>query len=349
MRPESLVRNPHSAMLTDSFSRPLRDLRISVTDRCNFRCPFCMPTDIFGDTYHFVPKGEVLTFEEIVRLAGIFVKLGVHKIRLTGGEPLLRNRLEVLVSQLAAVEGINDIALTTNGFLLAEKAKALKKAGLKRVTVSLHSLDDEVFARMNGRDFNTKKVLEGIDKAAAVGLTPIKINVVVQRGVNEHTIVELAKFFKATGYIVRFIEYMDVGNANAWKMAHVVPAEDIVKMIDAEMPLEPIERNYGSEVALRYRFRDGGGEIGIIASVTKPFCGDCVRARLSAEGKIYTCLFATAGYDLKTPLRNGASDGEIEEKLRNVWTLRSDRYSELRTAETTSTEAKKVEMFQIGG
>jgi cyclic pyranopterin phosphate synthase len=336
-------------MLVDSFSRPLRDLRISVTDRCNFRCPFCMPTDIFGESYHFVSRAEVLTFEEIVRLARIFAKLGVHKIRLTGGEPLLRNRLEVLVSQLAALEGLEDVALTTNGFLLAEKVGALKQAGLKRVTVSLHSLDDDVFAKMNGRDFSTRKVLEGIDKAAEVGLTPIKINVVVQRGVNEHTIVELAEYFKRLGHIVRFIEYMDVGNVNGWKMEHVVSAEEIVRMIDAEMPLELIERNYGSEVALRYRYRDGDGEIGIIASVTKPFCGDCSRIRLSAEGRIYTCLFATAGHDLKTPLRNGASDKEIEQRLRNVWTLRSDRYSELRTGETTNTEAKKVEMFQVGG
>lgn len=308
-----------------------------------------MPTDIFGETYHFVPRDEVLSFEEIVRLARIFVKLGVHKIRITGGEPLLRNRLDLLVSQLSALEGIEDNALTTNGFLLAEKAAALKEAGLKRVTVSLHSLDDEVFAKMNGRDFNTKKVLEGIEEAATLGLTPIKINVVVQRGVNEHTIVELAKHFREVGHIVRFIEYMDVGSVNGWKMEHVVPAEEIVRMIDAEMPLEPVERRYGSEVALRYRYKDGSGEIGIIASVTKPFCGDCVRVRLSAEGKIYTCLFSTAGHDLKIPLRNGASDEEIEEKLRNIWSHRSDRYSELRTAETTNADAKRVEMFQVGG
>jgi cyclic pyranopterin phosphate synthase len=336
-------------MLVDTFSRPLRDLRISVTDRCNFRCPFCMPGDIYGEEYHFVPREEVLTFEEIVRLARISVKLGVHKIRLTGGEPLLRNRLELLVSQLAALEGIDDIALTTNGFLLAQKARALKEAGLKRVTVSLHSLDDEVFAKMNGRDFSTKKVMEGIDRAAEVGLTPIKINVVVQRGVNEHTIVELAKNFKELGHIVRFIEYMDVGNVNGWKMEHVIPADEIVKMIDTEMPLEPIARNYGSEVALRYRYKDGRGEVGIIASVTKPFCGDCSRTRLSAEGKIYTCLFATEGHDLKTLLRNGASDEEIEQKLRNIWTTRSDRYSELRAVETMNTDAKKVEMYQVGG
>jgi len=241
-----------------------------------------MPTDIFGESYHFVAKEEVLSFEEIVRLARIFVELGVHKIRLTGGEPLLRNRLERLVSQLAALEGIDDIALTTNGFLLAEKAEVLKEAGLDRVTVSLHSLDDEVFAKMNGQGFSTKRVLEGIDKASEVGLTPIKINVVVQRGVNEHTIVELAKCFKEVGHIVRFIEYMDVGNLNGWKMEHVVPAEKIVEMINAELPLEPIERNYQNEVALRYRYKDGSGEIGIIASVTKPFCGDCARVRLSA-------------------------------------------------------------------
>jgi cyclic pyranopterin phosphate synthase len=308
-----------------------------------------MPTDIFGESYHFVAKEEVLSFEEIVRLARIFVELGVHKIRLTGGEPLLRNRLERLVSQLAALEGIDDIALTTNGFLLAEKAEVLKEAGLDRVTVSLHSLDDEVFAKMNGQGFSTKRVLEGIDKASEVGLTPIKINVVVQRGVNEHTIVELAKCFKEVGHIVRFIEYMDVGNLNGWKMEHVVPAEKIVEMINAELPLEPIERNYQNEVALRYRYKDGSGEIGIIASVTKPFCGDCARVRLSAEGKVYTCLFATSGHDLKTPLRNGASDEEIEQKLRSVWTTRSDRYSELRAVETMNTDAKKVEMYQVGG
>jgi cyclic pyranopterin phosphate synthase len=233
--------------------------------------------------------------------------------------------------------------------LLAEKAAALKEAGLKRVTVSLHSLDDEVFAKMNGRDFSTKKVLEGIEEASAVGLTPININVVVRRGVNEHTIVELAKFFKTKGLIVRFIEYMDVGNVNGWKMEHVVPADEIVKMIDTAMPLEPIARNNGSEVALRYRYKDGGGEIGIIASVTKPFCGDCVRVRLSAEGKVYTCLFAIAGHDLNAPIRNGASDEEIEEKLRNVWRHRSDRYSELRAADSTNADVKKVEMFQVGG
>ncbi|MEK6572665.1 MAG: GTP 3',8-cyclase MoaA, partial [Bacteroidota bacterium] len=341
---------PNSQQFVDALGRPLRDLRISVTDRCNFRCPFCMPSDIFGETYHFVPRGEVLSFEEIVRLARIFVKLGVHKIRLTGGEPLLRNRLELLVPQLVAIEGIDDVALTTNGFLLAEKAGALKDAGLRRVTVSLHSLNDEVFAKMNGQGYSTKRVLDGIQKAAEVGITPIKINVVVQRGVNDHTTVELARYFKSLGHTVRFIEYMDVGNLNGWRMEHVVPADEIVKMIDAELPLEPIERNYNSEVALRYRYKDGGGEIGIIASVTKPFCGDCSRIRLSAEGKIYTCLFATIGHDIRAPLRSGASDEEIEELLTKIWTPRTDRYSELRTAETPlESKRKKVEMFQVGG
>ena len=337
-------------MLVDSFSRPIRDLRISVTDRCNFRCPFCMPGDLYGREYQFLPKEEILTFEEFVRLARVFVNLGVHKIRLTGGEPLLRRNLEFLIAQLVRIDGIEDIALTTNGFLLAEKAQVLKDAGLNRVTVSLHSLDDDVFAKMNGQGFSTKRVLEGIEKATEVGLTPIKINVVVQRGVNDHTIVELARFFKDTGHIVRFIEYMDVGNLNGWKMEHVVPADEIVKMIDAELPLERIERNYQSEVALRYRYRDGTGEIGIIASVTKPFCGDCARVRLSAEGKVYTCLFSNLGHDLKTPLRNGATDSEIEEIIRGIWTRRTDRYSEERAEILAAgTQTRKVEMYQVGG
>jgi len=308
-----------------------------------------MPSDLFSQTFHFVPREEVLSFEEIVRLVRIFVKLGVRKIRLTGGEPLLRHKLEVLVAQLSKIEGIEDLALTTNGFLLAEKAAAFRQTGLRRVTVSLHSLDDEVFARMNGVGFSTARVLEGIHKAAEVGLTPVKINVVVQRGVNDHTIVDLARYFKPLGHIVRFIEYMDVGNLNGWRMEHVVPADEIVRMIDTEMPLEPLERSYESEVALRYRYKDGGGEIGIIASVTKPFCGDCSRIRLSAEGKVYTCLFATEGHDLKTPLRSGASDEEIERILTNIWLRRSDRYSELRTAETAAAQGRKVEMFQVGG
>jgi cyclic pyranopterin phosphate synthase len=337
-------------MLTDSFGRPLRDLRISVTDRCNFRCPFCMPGDIFGEAYHFIPRAEVLTFEEIVRLARIFLKLGVRKIRLTGGEPLLRNELELLVADLAELEGVEDIALTTNGFLLAEKAPSLKKAGLHRVTVSLHSIDDNIFGKMNGRGFSTKKVLEGIEEAEEVGLTPIKINVVVQRGVNEHAIVELARYFRERGHIVRFIEYMDVGNLNGWRMEHVVPADEIVRTINATMPLEPLERNYQSEVSLRYRHKDGNGEVGVIASVTEPFCGDCSRIRLSAEGKVYTCLFANSGHDLRSPLRSGASDEQLEESIRAIWTVRSDRYSELRRNQPAlEQQTKKVEMFEVGG
>jgi cyclic pyranopterin phosphate synthase len=337
-------------MLADSFGRPLRDLRISVTDRCNFRCPFCMPGDVFGEEYHFIPRAEVLTFEEIVRLARVFSKLGVRKIRLTGGEPLLRKELEVLVADLAGLKGIEDIALTTNGLLLAEKATALKKAGLHRVTVSLHSIDADIFGKMNGRGFSTKRVLEGIEKAQEVGLTPIKINVVVQRGVNEHTIVELARYFRERGHIVRFIEYMDVGNLNGWRMEHVVSADEIVRTINAEMPLESLERNYQSEVSLRYRYKDGNGEIGVIASVTEPFCGNCSRVRLSAEGKLYTCLFANIGHDLRGPLRAGASDGQLEEIIRATWAVRSDRYSELRRTQTTlEQQAKKVEMFEVGG
>jgi cyclic pyranopterin phosphate synthase len=309
-----------------------------------------MPSDIFGEEYHFVPRAEVLTFEEIVRLARIFTKLGVCKIRLTGGEPLLRNELEILVEELARLESIEDIALTTNGFLLGEKAAALKKAGLHRVTVSLHSLDDDIFGKMNGRAFSTKKVLKGIEKAEEVGLTPIKINVVVQRGVNERAIVELARYFRERGHILRFIEYMDVGNLNGWKMDHVVPADEIVRTIDAEMPLESLERNYQSEVSLRYRYRDGTGQIGIIASVTQPFCGNCSRVRLSAEGKIYTCLFANSGHDLRGPLRSGASDEQLEGIIRAIWAARSDRYSELRATQTSlEGQTKKVEMFEVGG
>jgi cyclic pyranopterin phosphate synthase len=309
-----------------------------------------MPGDVFGEEYHFVPRAEVLTFEEIVRVARIFIKLGVRKIRLTGGEPLLRKELEVLVADLAGLEGVEDIALTTNGLLLAEKAMALKKAGLHRVTVSLHSIDEDIFGKMNGRGFGTKKVLEGIEKAKEVGLTPIKINVVVQRGVNEHAIVEVARYFRERGHIVRFIEYMDVGNLNGWRMEQVVPADEIVRTINATMPLEPLERNYQSEVSLRYHYKDGRGEIGIIASVTEPFCGDCSRIRLSTEGKVYTCLFANSGHELRGLLRSGASDEQLEGIIRTIWTVRSDRYSEVRRTQTAlEQQAKKVEMFQVGG
>ena len=279
-------------MISDAFGRPLRDLRISVTDRCNFRCPYCMPAEIFGEAYKFLPKNEILTFEEIARLARLFVDAGVNKLRITGGEPLLRVDLPDLISQLAAVPGAEDITLTTNGYLLAQQAKQLSDAGLDRITVSLDSLDDEVFKQMNGRGFGTRRVLDGIKKASEAGLSPIKVNAVVQKGVNDHTVVDLARHFKGSGHIVRFIEYMDVGNRNGWKLDEVVSAAEIVALIDAEMPLEPAEPNYAGEVAARWRYRDGDGEIGVIASVTQPFCGNCTRARLSTDGKLYTCLFA---------------------------------------------------------
>jgi GTP 3',8-cyclase len=336
-------------MITDRFRRPLRDLRISVTDRCNFRCTYCMPADIYGENYRFLPREELLTYEEITRVARVFVRLGVVKLRLTGGEPLLREDLETLVAMLAQIDGVEDIALTTNAFLLPKKAGLLKDAGLKRVTVSLDTLDDEIFRRMNGGRAGVAKVLEGIEAAEQVGLTPVKINTVVQRGVNEHTLVELARFCKERGYIARFIEFMDVGNLNGWRMDHVVPGAEIVRMIDAELPLEPLESNYRGEVAKRYRYRDGGGEIGLITSVTQPFCGDCNRLRLSAEGSMYTCLFAAAGHDLRGPLRAGADDDELEAIIRRMWGVREDRYSELRSEMTDDQRVKKVEMYHIGG
>ncbi len=336
--------------IRDKFGRPVRDLRISVTDRCNFRCPYCMPAEIYGERYEFLPKPELLTFEEIARLARLFVQLGVSKIRLTGGEPLIRTDLHHLVMLLTEIDGIEDLTLTTNGYLLAQNAQALKDAGLQRITVSLDSLDEEVFKAMNGRGYAVKRVQDGIEKAEEVGLAPIKINAVVQRGVNDHTIVDLARRFKGTGHIVRFIEYMDVGNLNGWKMDQVVSAEEIAEMINAEMPLEAIEANYKGEVAVRYRYVDGTGEIGIIASVTKPFCGDCTRARLSTDGKLYTCLFASHGTDLRGPMRAGMSDDELLELISGVWSRREDRYSELRTIATSpENRPKKVEMYQIGG
>ena len=334
----------------DRFLRPMRDLRVSVTDRCNFRCPYCMPAEIYGAKYHFLPKLELLTFEETARLVRVFVELGVTKVRLTGGEPLVRAELEHLVALVAPIEGIQDLTLTTNGYLLASKAQALKDAGLERITVSLDSLNDEVFRQMNGRNYGTERVLQGIQKAEEVGLHPIKINCVVQKGVNDHTIVDLARHFKGTGHIVRFIEYMDVGNINGWEMEQVVRADEIFSIVDGEMPLEPMEENYGGEVARRYRYRDGEGEIGIIASVTKPFCGDCTRARLSTDGKLYTCLFASQGKDLRGPMRSGASDAELKELVASTWGLRVDRYSEERTElMMVGARPRKIEMYQIGG
>lgn len=336
------------SFVNDTFGRPLESLRISVTDRCNFRCTYCMPAEVYGQRYHFLPKPEILTFREIERLTRLFVSLGVNKVRLTGGEPLLRHRVEDLIERLSKIEGLDDLSLTTNGFLLAQKAQSLKDAGLKRITVSLDSLDDEVFGKMNGRGFGVSRILEGIRKADEVGFAPIKINVVVQRGVNDHTIVELARYCKDAGHIVRFIEYMDVGSLNGWKMDAVVTANEIVEKISAEMPLVPIEANYRGEVAYRYRYMDGKGEIGIIASVTKPFCADCNRARLSTEGKLFACLFAEQGCDLKTPLREGASDEELVSLIRGAWTIRTDRYSAERTANTQSGR-RKIEMYHIGG
>jgi len=331
--------------LTDTLGRPLRDLRISVTDRCNFRCVYCMPKEVFGRDHRFLPRRELLTFEEIERAASVFVALGVHKLRITGGEPLLRRDLEILIGRLAAL-GDLDVTLTTNGALLASKAKALAKAGLSRVTVSLDSLDDEVFRAMNDVDFPVARVLAGIDAAAGAGL-PVKVNVVVKRGLNEGSVLEIARRFRGTGHAVRFIEFMDVGATNGWRMDDVVPAAEIVATIGAEFPLEPVEAAYRGEVAQRYRYRDGAGEVGVIASVTQPFCGDCTRARLSADGKVYTCLFAVRGHDLRAILRSGASDEELDAAIRAIWERRSDRYSELRAEETSS--LRKVEMSYIGG
>lgn len=336
-----------SAMnVTDSFGRPLRDLRISVTDRCNFRCTYCMPKEVFGRDYPFLDRAELLTFEEIVRLARLFQAYGVEKIRLTGGEPLLRRDVERLVAMLARLPGV-DLTLTTNGSVLAQQAEVLKAAGLHRVSVSLDALEEEIFQALNDVGFSVVRVLEGIEAAAAAGLSPIKINAVVKRGVNEKSILPLARHFRGTGHIVRFIEYMDVGATNGWRLDDVVPAAEIIARINAEMPLEPVGATYRGEVAQRWRYRDGGGEIGVIASVTHAFCRDCTRARLSAEGKLYTCLFAADGHDLRAMLRGGASDAEIAEAIARIWRVRDDRYSEIRSSETVGLD--KIEMSYIGG
>jgi len=327
----------------------MTDLRISVTDRCNFRCTFCMPGD---RNYAFLPRPQILTFEEITRLARLFVDLGVEKIRLTGGEPLLRAELETLIAELAVVEGLRDLALTTNAYLLAEKAEGLRQAGLDRVTVSLHSLDEEVFGRINGLGLELSRVLAGIDAAVAAGLSPVKVNVVVLKDVNEHEILDLARFGRERGCVVRFIEYMDVGTVNSWDPEGVVSARQIVDLVDSEFPLEPAARARPGDVAERYRYRDGGGEIGVIPSVTQPFCGDCSRVRLTAEGKLYTCLFGAVGHDLKTPLRAGESDDDLRARLASIWKRRTDRYSEERTSALRQgrfVAADKVEMFRIGG
>jgi cyclic pyranopterin phosphate synthase len=332
--------------LQDTLGRPVRDLRISVTDRCNFRCVYCMPKEVYGRDYHFLERRELLTFEEIARLTRAFAGLGVEKARLTGGEPLLRRELERLIEMLAAIPGL-DLTLTTNGSLLPQKAQALADAGLERVTVSLDSLDDEVFKAMNDVDVPVERVLAGIEAAAAAGLAPVKVNMVVKRGANEESILPMARYFRESGHILRFIEYMDVGHTNGWRLDDVVPAEEIVATIHDELPLEPLEPNYPGEVARRYRYVDGSGEIGVIASVTQPFCGACTRARLSAEGRLYTCLFAVEGHDLRALLRGGATDGELATAIAAVWRARGDRYSELRSAQTAG--LPKVEMSSIGG
>ena len=330
----------------DALGRPLRDLRISVTDRCNFRCTYCMPRDVFGPEYPFLAKSELLSFEEIARLARVFRNHGIEKIRLTGGEPLLRKSIERLIEMLAGIPGL-DLTLTTNGSSLVKKARALRAAGLNRITVSLDSLDERTFRMMNDADFPVSEVLAGIDAAAEAGLTPVKINMVVKRGANEDSIVPMARHFKGSGHIVRFIEFMDVGATNGWRMDDVVPSAEVVRTIGEKMPLEPVDANYPGEVAQRWRYKDGGGEIGVISSVTQAFCRTCTRARLSTEGVLYTCLFAAAGYDLRAMLRGGSSDEEISGAIARIWQARSDRYSEIRTSETA--RLRKIEMSYIGG
>ncbi|MGZ6581381.1 MAG: GTP 3',8-cyclase MoaA [Gaiellaceae bacterium] len=329
----------------DTLHRPLRDLRVSVTDRCNFRCVYCMPKEVFGRDHPFLERRELLSFEEIARLARVFHGLGVEKVRITGGEPLVRRDLERLIEMLAGSAGLA-LTLTTNGSLLGPKAKLLAGAGLRRITVSLDSLDDAVFRAMNDVDFPVAKVLAGIDAAAEAGL-PVKVNTVVKRGANEGSILELARHFRGTPHTLRFIEYMDVGATNGWRLDDVVGAAEIVAAIDAEFPLEPLEANYRGEVARRFRYKDGAGEIGVIASVTQPFCGDCTRARLSAEGRLFTCLFGLKGHDLRAALRDGTSDDGLRELVAAIWERRADRYSEIRSERTS--DLPRVEMSYIGG
>jgi cyclic pyranopterin phosphate synthase len=332
---------------TDVMGRGLRDLRISITDRCNFRCVYCMPREVFGPGYAFLSRDEVLSFEEIHRLSRVFVAAGVRKIRITGGEPLLRRQVEKLVAMLASLDGLDDLTMTTNASLLAGKAQALKEAGLHRVTVSLDALDDDVFRAMSDVEVPVDTVLEAIDVAQRVGLAPVKVNMVVKRGTNEDQILKMAEHFRGTGHILRFIEFMDVGNSNGWRMEDVVPAREIRDAIHARWPIEPLEPNYEGEVANRYRYVDGAGEIGIIASVSQPFCSTCNRARLTADGELFTCLFARRGHDLRSLIRGGASDEELATRLAEIWSGRTDRYSELRSLATI--DLPRVEMSRIGG
>ena len=332
--------------VVDTRARPLRDLRISVTDRCDFRCVYCMPKEVFGRDFEFLRRSELLTFEEIARVAGIGARFGVQKLRLTGGEPLMRRELERLVEMLAGIDGIDDIAMTTNGSLLARKARVLADAGLRRVTVSLDSLDDAVFGTVNDVGFPVARVLDGIAAAEDAGL-PVKVNMVVKRGLNDDSVLDMAGHFRGTGHVLRLIEYMDVGTTNGWQMDDVVPAAELIEAIDAEWPIEPVDPSYPGEVARRYRYRDGAGEIGVIASVTEPFCHDCSRARLSAEGRLYTCLFGVRGHDLRALIRSGASDDDLRDAIGGLWRVRADRYSELRSERTSG--LRKVEMSYIGG
>jgi len=342
----TLHRRDDLPAMADRLDRPLRDLRISVMDRCNFRCPYCMPEDKYHPDFEFLKSSERLSFDEILRLAHIFAGLGVRKLRITGGEPLLRPNIAELVGDLSRVPGIDDIALTTNGILLAQHAAALKAAGLSRVTVSLDSLDDAVFLQMSGGRGSKAQVLEGIKEAITAGLTPIKVNAVVKRGVNEHTVVDLVEHFRGTGVIVRFIEYMDVGTINHWQASDTVPSRELLALLGTRWPLTAVKANYHGEVAERYRFDDGAGEVGFISSVSEPFCGACTRGRLSSDGQLYTCLFASRGTDLKGPLRAGLDDDQLRALITGVWTRREDRYSELRAQKPGSA---KVEMYYIGG
>jgi cyclic pyranopterin phosphate synthase len=351
-----------TGLLEDTLGRPLKDLRISVTDRCNFRCVYCMPREVFDKDYTFLPHASLLTFEEIERAARLFVAHGVEKIRLTGGEPLLRKNLEALIEKLARLTTPSgrplDLTLTTNGSLLTRKARSLKDAGLSRITVSLDALDEPLFKRMNDADFPVADVLDGIDAALAAGLAPLKVNMVVKRGTNDHEIVPMARHFKGSGAVLRFIEYMDVGASNGWNMAEVLPSAEVIARLAADTPLEPLGRHTAGETAQRWRYTDGSGEIGVISSVTQAFCHACTRARLSTEGRLYLCLFANHGYDLRALLRGDASDAQIETALAHVWQARTDRYSELRSGksgldhglgETLARDPKRVEMSYIGG
>ncbi|MBS1269952.1 MAG: GTP 3',8-cyclase [Gammaproteobacteria bacterium] len=333
----------------DALQRPIRDLRISVTDRCNFRCVYCMPKHVFGPGHEFLPRSELLTYEEIARLARSFAAIGVGKFRLTGGEPLIRRDLVGLIGMLSGIEGVEDISLTTNGSMLTpDKARTLKQAGLRRITVSLDALDNQTFMMLNDVDYPVQKVLDALDNAEAAGLSPVKVNVVVKKGVNDHSIIPLVRYFHGSSHIVRFIEYMDVGHSNGWRLDDVVPAAEIAERINAELPIEPAEPNYRGEVAQRWRFVDGGGEVGIVSSVTQPFCRSCHRARLSARGELYTCLFAARGHDLRRLVRDTElSDDELTDRLSRIWSVRDDRYSEIRSENTLS--LPKVEMSYIGG